>query len=615
MIIMATKNLTYDKVDITGGFWHEKQQLIRDVTIWNVYKRFEETGRFAAFKMNWKEGMPNKPHIFWDSDVAKWLESVAYLTKKQRAPKLEAIVDEVVDDIERGRWEDGYFNIYFEMFEPQNRFTKRGWHELYCAGHLIEAAVAYAEATGKDKFLHLMMDYADLIKKIFMDEQSAAFDSPGHEEIELALVKLYDYTHEERYLELARFFIDKRGSQAKLPEGDNYHRGTNIQDHLPVREQFTAEGHSVRACYLYSAMADLALRDGDEGLKLASEMIFDNIVNAKMYITGAVGSTHIAEAFEEEYRLPNDTAYAETCAALALALFARRMEKLEVDSRFADTVERVIYNGFLSGLSLDGKSFFYENAQEIDLEERRIVKEALRDTSYIHYPITQRLEVFNCSCCPPNVTRFIASIGDFVYNYDDDTIYVNQYMDSTAKLGELTLVQKTDYPFDGRIEFTLTGGDRKVALRIPGWCRVWSVGKNGASVDAHIEHGYAYVDAKDGDKILLELRISARRVKSNPRVLTNRGMSAITWGPFVMCLEGVDNGGSLTGVRLTGKSFTLGRDETLGLPCLYCQAARESVDGIYSDKTTSEPFTAKLIPYFAFANRGETDMRIWVESV
>ncbi len=612
---MATKNLTYDNVDITGGFWHEKQQLIRNVTIWNVYKRFEETGRFEAFKMNWKEGMPNKPHIFWDSDVAKWLESAAYLTKKQRDPKLEAIVDEVVDDIERGRWEDGYFNIYFEMFEPQNRFTKRGWHELYCAGHLIEAAVAYAEATGKDKFLHLMMDYADLIKKIFMDEQSAAFDSPGHEEIELALVKLYDYTHEERYLDLARFFIDKRGSQAKLPEGDNYHRGTNIQDHLPVREQFTAEGHSVRACYLYSAMADLALRDGDEGLKLASEMIFDNIVNAKMYITGSVGSTYIAEAFEEEYRLPNDTAYAETCAALALALFARRMEKIEVDSRFADTVERVIYNGFLSGLSLDGKSFFYENAQEIDLEERRIVKEALRDTSGIHFPITQRLEVFNCSCCPPNVTRFIASIGDFVYNYDDDTIYVNQYMDSTAKLGELTLVQKTDYPFDGRIEFTLTGGDRKVALRIPGWCRVWSVGKNGASVDAHVEHGYAYVDAKDGDKILLELRIFARRVKSNPRVLTNRGMSAITWGPFVMCLEGVDNGGSLTGVRLTGKSFTLGRDETLGLPCLYCQAVREAVDGLYSDKTTSEPFTAKLIPYFAFANRGETDMRIWVESV
>ena len=612
---MATKNLTYDKVDITGGFWQEKQQLIRDVTIWNVYKRFEETGRFAAFKMNWKEGMPNKPHIFWDSDVAKWLESAAYLTKKQRDPKLEAIVDEVVDDIERGRWKDGYFNIYFELFEPENRFTKRGWHELYCAGHLIEAAVAYAEATGKDKFLHLMMDYADLIKKIFMDEQSAAFDSPGHEEIELALVKLYDYTHEERYLDLARFFIDKRGSQAKLPEGDNYHRGTNIQDHLPVREQFTAEGHSVRACYLYSAMADLALRDNDEALKFAAEKIFDNITNAKMYITGAVGSTHIAEAFEEEYRLPNDTAYAETCAALALALFARRMEKLEVDSRYADTVERVIYNGFLSGLSLDGKSFFYENAQEIDLEERRIVKEALRDTSYIHYPITQRLEVFNCSCCPPNVTRFIASIGDFIYNYDDETIYVNQYMDSTAKLGELTLVQKTDYPYDGRIEFKLTGGDRRIALRIPGWCRVWSVGKNGASCGAVVERGYAYIDANDGDTILLELRISARCVKSNPRVLTNRGMSAITWGPFVMCLEGVDNGGSLTGVRLTGKSFTLGRDETLGLPCLYCQAARESVDGLYSDKTTSEPFTAKLIPYFAFANRGETDMRIWVESV
>ncbi|MCI8388440.1 MAG: glycoside hydrolase family 127 protein [Clostridiales bacterium] len=612
---MALKNLTFDKIDITGGFWHEKQELIRKTTIWNVYKRFCDTGRFPAFKMDWKEGMPNRPNIFWDSDVAKWLESVAYLTLKQREPELEAIVDEVVDDIERGRMEDGYFNICYELFEPQNRFKFRGNHELYCAGHLIEAAVAYNKATGKNKFLHLMEDYAKLIKRIFMDEESAAFDSPGHEEIELALVRLYDHTGNRDYLDLALFFINKRGSQAKLPENDNYHRGTHIQDHLPVREQFTAEGHAVRACYLYCAMADLAERTDDAELKNACEKLFKNITEARMYITGSIGSSHVLEEFENDYRLPNDTAYAETCAALALALFARRMQAFGPDSRYADTVERIIYNGFLSGLSLDGKSFFYENAHEIDLEQRKSVRSSLHERRNTHFPITQRIEVFGCSCCPPNVTRFIPSIADFIYSYDDTTVYVNQYMASTASLGELTLTQETNYPFEGCIKLTISGGSRRIAFRIPAWCRVWSIGRNGASVDTAINNGYAYVDAADGDVLTLSLRISVRRVKSNPRVLTNRGLIAVTYGPFVMCLEGVDNGGSLTNVKLVGKTATVGFDEKLGLPCIYHPAVRESIKGLYSDIVSSEPFTAKLIPYHAFANRGETDMRIWVENI
>ena len=607
---MSTEILTYDNVNITGGFWREKQELIRKTTIWNVYKRFSDTGRFAAFKMDWKEGMPNKPHFFWDSDVAKWLESVAYLTKKQREPELEAIVDEVVDDIERAQTEDGYFNIFFQLFMPEKRFTIRGWHELYCAGHLIEAAIAYDEATGKRKFLDLMLKYAALIKKIFMDEQSAAFDSPGHEEIELALVKLYDYTKDRQWLDLALFFINKRGSQEKLPEGDDYTRGTNVQDHLPVREQFTAEGHAVRACYLYCAMADLALRENDEGLRNACEKIFSDIVNSKMYITGAIGSTYPAEAFEDAYRLPNDTAYGETCAALSLALFARRMERIEPDSRYADTVERVIYNGFLAGLSLDGKSFFYENEQEIDLENRAIVRSSLHNNKNMHFPITQRIEVFGCSCCPPNVTRFISSIGDFIYNYTDDTIYVNQYMESEAAFGDVKLVQTTNYPFDGKVSLKLTGGAKKLALRVPGWCRVWTLVKNGAPVSAEVVKGYALIDAADGDEIVLDMRIAPRFVRADSRVRADRGLEAVCLGPFVMCLEGVDNGGSLENVVLR-RNLTAGFDESLGLPCIYADAARETTDSLYSDNITSTPFTAKLIPYFAFANRGETDMKIW----
>ena len=609
---MATKNLTYDRIDITGGFWQEKQTLIRETTIWNVYKRFSDTGRFGAFRMDWKEGMPNRPHYFWDSDVAKWLESVAYLTKKKREPELEKIVDDIVDDIERGRLENGYFNIYFELFEPENIFKKRGCHELYCAGHLIEAAIAYDEATGKRKFLGLMEDYARLIKKVFMDEQSAAFDSPGHEEIELALVKLYDYTKNRDWLDLALFFINSRGSQAKLPEGDSYHRGTHIQDHLPVREQFTAEGHAVRACYLYCAMADLALRENDEGLRNACDKLFGNITGRKMYITGGIGSTSNCEEFEEDFRLPNDTAYCETCAALALALFARRLEKIDADARYADTVERIIYNGFLSGLSLDGKSFFYENAQEIDLEKRKIVRGALHENRNTHFPITQRVEVFGCSCCPPNVTRFISSIGDFVYNYDDGTVYVNQYMDSTADVDGLKIVQKTNYPYDGKVALTITGGNRRMALRIPSWCRMWTLTLNGKVVTAEPVKGYVFVDMADGDETLLDMRLDVKVVHANPRVAADRGMRAVTYGPFVMCIEGVDNGGSLTDVKLVGNTGTVGFDESLGLPCVYFPAVRGETDGLYSDTTRSTRFTAKMIPYFAFANRGECDMRIWV---
>jgi len=609
---MKTNMLPFDKVTLTDGFWKERQELNRRVTIWNVYKRFKETGRFDAFKMNWKEGEPNKPHYFWDSDIAKWLEAVAYLTLEKREPELEAIVDEVVDDIERGRMEDGYFNIYYQLFAADKRFTERGHHELYCAGHLLEAAIAYDHATGKGKFLDMMKDYMRLIKKAFVEEKWAKFDSPGHEEIELALIKLYDYTGEAEWLELAAHFLNARGSQAMLAENDHYHRGTNIQDHAPIREQTTAEGHAVRACYLYSAMADLAERTDDTALKTACEKIFSNIVSEKMYITGSIGSTCVAEAFEDSYRLPNDTAYAETCATLALAFFARRMERMDADSRYADTVERVIYNGFLSGLSLDGKSFFYVNSQEIDLENRRIVRSALHENRNTRFPITERVEVFGCSCCPPNITRFIASIGDFVFNYTHDTILVNQYMGAEAEIGGTKVEMLTDFPAGGTVVLRIGGETKKLALRIPGWCKAWTLTKNGSYVRPEMEKGYAYIDAADGDELRLELAMEIRHVRANHKVRADRGLRAVTYGPLVYCMEGVDNGGELGSVVLKSGEVTSGWDETLGAMVLYHPAARVEVDGLYSDTVTEKPFTARMIPYFAFANRGETDMRIWI---
>ena len=620
---MKCKNLTYDHIEITGGFWKDRQDLIRKTTIWNVYKRFKETGRFDAFKLNWKEGEPNRPHIFWDSDVAKWVEGVAYLTSKQREPELEAIVDEVVDDIERGRAQDGYFNSYYLQIEPQNRFTVRDRHELYCLGHLIEAAIAYDQATKKGKLLSLVKDYVALVKRIFMEENSAVFEAPGHEELELALVRLYDYTGERQYLDLALHFVNRRGQKGKPDQGWAQCNRAYEQDHMPVREQQEAIGHAVRAVYLYCAMADLAERLDDEELKTASERLYRNIVEKKMYITGAIGSTrryeaiqapdepkisYMGEAFEEEYHLPNDTAYAETCAALGLALFSRRMQLLNPDASYADTVERVLYNGFMSGMSLDGKAFFYVNSQEIDLEARRRMIAFGR--SQRHYP-TERVEIFSCSCCPPNVVRFIPSVADFLYHYDENTIYVNQYMQSTADFGNAEIEQITNYPFDGRIALKLTGAAKQLALRIPAWCHSFTVKKNGTAVKATAEKGYLPIHANSGDVVELHLEMTPRRIYANPAIRANRGKVALAYGPFIYCMEGVDNGEHLGEVSVKEGEIICGFDENLGLPTLLCPAVRETMDGLYGESLTQIPFTAKLIPSFAFANRGETDMRIW----
>ena len=583
---MESKHLPFDKVDITGGFYREKQELNKKVTLGCVYDRFYETGRIGAFEMDYKEGEPNRPHYFWDSDVAKWIESAAYVLQKKRDPELEAKIDHLVDCIEKNRMDDGYFNIYFELFCPEKRFTDRDCHELYCAGHLLEAAIAYEKATGKGKFLSLMKDYMALIDRIFRVEDSAGFSSPGHEEIELALVKLYDHTGEKKWLDLAKHFVEMRGRGTK-PGKDSLH-SKYIQDHLPVREQLTAEGHAVRACYFYSAVADLAKRLNDEGLKNAVKSLFDNITERKMYITGAVGSTAAGEAFEGDFVLPLDTAYAETCATLALALFARRMSELDDDAKYADVIERVIYNGFLSGLSLDGRSFFYENAQKIDLKHRK---------EGVHYPITERVAVFGCSCCPPNVTRFIASIGDFLYNYNDETVYVNQYMQSRAEINGAVIEQITDYPYGGKIQVKVTGRVNDLALRIPSRCRTFTVDKDGRLVN-----GYYHTGPVENSTVTLDFQSEPQYVSPDERNEYCKGKAAVTYGPFVLCAEGVDNGGDLDNITLTKEKAAVNFD-----------GAFADFDVTVPALKNGKPYELKMIPYYAFANRGETDMSVWFD--
>lgn len=611
----------FENISITGGFWAQKQKVAEDVTIDAIYQRFTETGRFEALKCNWKEGEPNKPHIFWESDVAKWIEGVSYKLQKNRDPELEKKVDDIIDLMEAYQSEDGYLNVYFTVVEPEARFTRCTDHELYCAGHLIEAAIAYYNATGKEKFLHIVKRYADLIDRVFRIEHSAAFDTPGHEEIELALYKLYKCTGEKRYLELAEYFIDTRGN-SKRDKTYDFAGLDYMQAHLPVRQQFTAEGHCVRALYLYSAMADLALHNKDEELYNACEKLFNNIIQKRMYITGGVGSTYRGEAFTYDYDLPEYTAYAETCASIALALFARRMWLIRPDGKYADIAELAIYNTALAGISLKGDSFFYENPLAADPR-----KNAFNNTRTPglkeHLPILQRAKVFDCSCCPPNILRLIESVGDFMYSTSGNTVYAHCYMDAYAEIpqenGPVCIKQRTKYPYDGEIELTVKSGcNFKFALHIPSWVRSFKIILNGDPCSYTLETGYAYLDhlLQAGDTVVLILEMPVEIVEANPLVYDICGRAAVKRGPIVYCAEGADNQFNLRDVRIKrGTQWELNEKEiadTLMVTISGPAEIRKNSAKLYSsDPIETQEVTLNLIPYHAWANRGENEMNIW----
>lgn len=588
------KNLNFDCTIINDGFWRFYNVLNRKSVVKNVYKRFKETGRFDALRCDWREGAPNKPHIFWDSDVAKWMEGVAYLMEESPEPELEALVDEMIDNIAQNQRSDGYFNSYFLSVEPSKIFTNRDWHELYCVGHTIEAAIAYHKATGKDKLLNCVLKNVDMIYRVFVEEQGAAFVTPGHEEIELALLKLYHYLGNEKHLELARFFIDQRGNN------DREEKSSQIQSNLPLREVYEAVGHSVRACYLYTAMAMLAKIDGDDKLKAACDRVFDDIVSCKMSITGGVGADHTSEKFSYKYDLPNADTYNETCAAISLAMFAGAMMEIDVNSRYGDTIERIYYNGFISGLSLDGEKFFYTNPLEIDR------KKYARST---YQPICERVKVFECSCCPPNVVRMLASIPRYMYTVDGDTVYCNQFAQSETKLQiggkDAILTQTTDYPNNGKITFKYKGEPMTLYVRIPDWC---------VEYEGDTENGFARFELSDGDSVTVDLPMKIHFIEANPYVQDNSGRYAVQRGPVVYCMEEIDNGENLRDISLLENSEKkVVCEEGIPAPVIYMGAERRpATNQLYSIKNNERvSFTARLIPYFAFANREATDMLVW----
>ena len=616
------KFVNLSSVDITGGFWGDKQKIIRDVTIPAVLRQYTETGRIKAFELSHKLGEANAPHFFWDSDVAKWIEGTSYALSKQRDAQLEAVIDNIADLMERGQAPDGYFNIYYQTFEPHKRFSDRNNHELYCAGHLMEAAVAYNDATGKDKLLRVMCRYADCIEAVFTDpNRDPKFVTCGHEEIELALVKLYHSTNEKRYLNLARHFVNKRGGEAERGTFAGWASDSYGQDHLPVAEQTTAEGHSVRCLYLFAGAADIAREFGDHALTDACRKVFDNIANRRMYVTGGVGSNVSGEAFSYDWDLPNETAYTETCASIAMAMFSHRMGQLTGDAKYYDMVELQIYNSFMSGLSLSGDRFFYTNPLEMH-PERTDYFASVNNSQYA--PIYERPLDFWCSCCPPNVVRFTSQIGTYMYLADNSKIAVNLYNSSRLALDDINIEQTTSYPWDEKVSLKITADkpvNREISLRIPAWCKTAGAKLNGELVPMHTVNGYLNIDRTwiSGDEIELVFPMPVQKIHANVRVYYNAGCVAIKRGPIVYCLESADNGENLKAIRLdtNGKFEASLESDLLGsVVAITAKAAKEiTSDALYSDAEPQyEAITAKFIPYYAWANRGRGEMLVWVRT-
>lgn len=617
-------------MSIDDPFWSPRLEINRTRTLYHVYQMCQQTGRIDAFLLDWKPGKEPKPHYFWDSDVAKWVEAASYSLATHPDPDLKEKLDEVVAKIAGAQQPDGYLNIYFTVVEPEKRWTNLGmWHELYCAGHLFEAAVAHYQATGERTLLDCAIRYADYIDSVFGPQPGKRDGCPGHQEIELALVKLYRVTGERRYLHLSRFFLDQRGQKPSFfvremerlsPEDAvlNRHffqRGATydtqyVQDHLPVWEQSDIVGHAVRATYMICGMIDAGLELGDKELIDAAYRLWKSACQRRMYVTGGIGSQRANEGFTSDYDLPNETAYAETCAAIGLVFWNHRMLHVQPDSRFADVMERALYNGVISGVSLDGERFFYENPLESRGDHHR-------------------QDWFGCSCCPPNIARLLASLGGYIYSEALDAIFVHLYIGGSTRcrLGatDVTLRQESRYPWDGRIRLTLEP-DRQasfdLALRIPGWCRSFKVTVNGqdASGMGSIHKGYLYLRRhwRRGDVVELELDMPVERVYAHPAVRQTAGCVALQRGPVVYCLEGVDNPFPLHQVALPPESrleATFEPDLLGGVVTLQGEALLDEESGGDLYRTTPparRPVRIKAVPYATWDNREPGPMRVWI---
>jgi DUF1680 family protein len=609
------RTIQHEHVLVQDGFWSGRQAINHNISLKHAYRKLEESGNFNNLKLAAGTGSgPYRQPVFMDSDIYKWLEAVSYELANHPDPELEEMADRAIDLLAAAQQADGYLNSYFQVEAPEKMWTELAMgHELYCAGHLFEAAVAHHRATGKSTLLDIACHFADHIDARFGPGKEDAV--PGHPEVELGLVELYRQTGTRRYLDLALFFIDQRGHGkmiGKTPFRSGYH-----QDRVPLREADIVEGHAVRQLYLLAGVADVYLETGEEALLDVCRRLWRDMTTTKMYLTAGFGARHLGEAFGEAYELPNDTCYCETCAAIANMMWNWRMLAITGEARYADLLERSLYNGFLSGISLDGQRYFYVNP--------------LSSPGGIERP-----EWYGCACCPPNVMRTIAMLGHYVATTSPTGLQIQQYIASQVAVnletgGAVKMTLETRYPWDGQVRLVMVeGGDApwELALRIPGWCQEASVEIGGQVVDVSEQAGdYARFTRswQPGEVVTLDLATQPRFTTANPRVDATRCSLAIERGPMVYCFEGQDQPsvGDLSDLRINpakplGETW---RPDLLGGIVTIQAGGSLAVMGLWEDRlyttwSDDDPAMQEVeltaVPYYAWANRTPGTMRVWM---
>ena len=622
--------VSFTAVSLDDPFWAPRQEINRTVSIPHMYQMLVDTGRIPAFDLNFSREVPSPiVLIFGDSDPAKWLEAACYALTTHPDPALRKLVDEVTDKIIGAQQPDGYLNTHFIAAQPEMRWKNlRDWHEMYCAGHLMEAAVAHHQATGERKLLDALVRTADHIAATFGVEAGKRRGYGGHPEIELALVRLYHATGDERHLALSKYLVEERGqSNPHYYDIEAVARGDDpakfwaksyeyCQAHAPIREQTKVVGHAVRAMYLLCGVADLAHEYDDISLLETCERLWGNLVHQRMYLTGGIGPSRHNEGFTTDYDLPDESAYAETCASIALIMWNQRLLQFRGEGKYADIIEQTLYNGFISGVSLDGEHFNYVNP--------------LASAGSHH-----RTPWFICPCCPPNVGRILASLGDYLYSTGPSDLWVHFYPQNSASVvvdGNPVQVELTShYPWDGDVRLELTpetANDFALHLRIPGWCEQWQVQVNGATVDAgEPVNGYVTVERawQPGDVVELNLAMPVQTVWAHPAVRQMQGRLAVQRGPVVYCLEGVDQPGveNLDRIALDPaqvKAFSADyQPELLGGVTVLRGTGSLIADDDWDSATlyrrdqpsASDAIPVTAVPYCVWDNRAAGEMRVW----
>lgn len=643
------------KINITDSFWTRYIQLIRHEMIpyqWNVlhdkenitidkerdddYIPSERSHAIENLKI--AAGQSKGNHYGWlfqDSDVYKWLESAANAYAIKPDEKLKSMMNEIVELIQDAQDEDGYLSTFYQIEAPELKFRRLfESHELYCAGHLIEAAVAYFNATGDERLIHVVQKLVTCIQDHFGSEKGKITGADGHQEIELALVKLYEATKDSQYLELSQWFLEIRGQdpdfyQKQLKENkeegvdDRHPQKINTvyhQAHKPIYEQDEAVGHAVRMVYMAAAMAEVAYYKKNERMLEAARRIWENIVKKRLYITGGIGSTVHGEAFTFDYDLPNDTMYCETCAAIGLMFFAKAMLKNEADAEYADIMERALYNSVISGMALDGKHFFYVNPLEVDPTSSQ------KDPGKSHVKST-RPSWFGCACCPPNLARTLTSLDDYVYSYMDDTVFINLYFDQEGYVNagnkQMTIKQDVDLAEEGTVLLSVNfeGKPVKIGLRKPFWSKNVQLKYSEAAVQIDEKNGYILLELSESTDLTLSFDLPIFYNQAHPKVKDDVGKVAVQRGPFVYCMEEEDNGKDLHLLRLSGeiKSVLSSNEEIGEVIVLKAEGEKQISGNEWEDtlyRTYKKPQFEKkeltFIPYHLWANRCLGEMRVWV---